>query len=89
MLAGLFALVATASGCAKNVDKIEFNKWGNSYIPKGNSIDTSAQGGAPVGGSTNGRESIPKASLGGTYQRATSVSPHYRLVGGFHSNSTQ
>ena len=83
--AGLFLAL---TGCAKNVDRINFTKWGNSYIPNGSSIDTTAQGGAStdVGSQLpqNSNNVIPKASLGGAYHRTFASSPSYRLVGGFH-----
>jgi len=77
---------ASGAGCAKNVDRIEFQKWGYSYVPRLSSIDTSTQGGAAqdnVIPSAAGK-SMPAAAVGGTYQRSTATSPNYRLMGGFH-----
>jgi hypothetical protein len=87
------ALSLAAAGCAKNVDRVEFRKWGHSFdrppggMPEGTNIDTSAQGGASVGvgplpESTNYK--LPKASVGGSYHRTFATSPSYRLMGGFH-----
>jgi len=87
------ALLATASGagCAKNVDRIEFQKWGYSYVPRLSSIDTSTQGGAAqksVVPSSAGK-SMPAAAVGGAYERSTATSPNYRLMGGFHITPTK
>jgi hypothetical protein len=77
----------SATGCAKNVDHVEFTKWGHSFVPRGTSMDTTAQGGAPLNNvtpsSTNYR--VPKASVGGSYLRTFATSPSYRMVGGFHT----
>jgi hypothetical protein len=88
------ALAVAASGCAKNVDKIEFKKWGNSFVPpqrNTSGVDTTAQGGAAQNGviPQNGINAMPKASLGGAYQRTFATSPHFRMVGGFHVTSGQ
>jgi hypothetical protein len=81
----------TAQGCAKNVDKVNYNKWGYSFVSRGNGVDTTAQGGAVQGTavpqSTNYK--APKASANGAYQRGFASSPNYRLVGGFHVNANQ
>ncbi len=93
-LAFLLLLGAVAgAGCAKNVDKVEFRKWGHSFdapaggAPPGDNIDTTAQGGSslgngPVPESPNFK--MPKASVGGAYHRTFSSSVNYRLMGGFH-----
>jgi hypothetical protein len=84
---GIFALAAL-SGCAKNVDRIDFTKWGNSYVPRGSSVDTTAQGGVPTTQGATPPQSanhiVPKASLGGSYHRSFATSPSYKMVGGFH-----
>lgn len=87
----IVALIGTSvlSGCAKNVDRINFTKWGNSYLtPQGSSVDTSAHGGTNtiVGSQApqNGINTVPKASVGGAYHRSFATSPSYRMVGGFH-----
>jgi hypothetical protein len=84
LLAAVFAL--TAAGCAKNVERIEFTKWGHSYVPNKSSMDTTAQGGAQQNNvvPTNGVQSMPKASVGGSYHRTFSQSPNFKMVGGFH-----
>jgi hypothetical protein len=85
--------LATASGCAKNVDHIEFKKWGNSFVPPRttDAMDTSVQGGAAQNGVVpkNGVNAMPKAAVGGTYHRTFASSNHYRMVGGFHTPSGQ
>lgn len=85
-LALLLGLSAAAGGCARNVDQVEFNKWGESFS-SGNRIDTSAQGGATQNGvaPTSTNFAVPKASVGGAYHRTTSTSPTYRMTGGFHT----
>lgn len=87
----LTVVLGSASGCAKNVDRINFNKWGNSYLPKNSSMDNSAQGGASQNGEipSSANFVVPKASVGGSYHRSTATSPRYRMVGGFHSGSGQ
>ena len=81
--------LAVMSGCAKNVEKFDYNKWGNSFVPaKQNSsaVDTTVQGGAAQNGQIpqNGVNKVPKASVGGAYQRSFATSPHFRMVGGFN-----
>lgn len=84
---GILAL----SGCAKNVDRAQFTKWGNSFVPRGTSIDTTAQGGATDNNVVpqNGINKLPKASVGGAYHRSFATSPSYRMVGGFHVTAGQ
>lgn len=90
-LTAAVALTFSILGCAKNVDRIDFVKWGNSYVPRGSSMDTSAQGGASQNGlipkSTN--FAAPKASVGGSYHRTYATSPRYRMIGGFHTGAGQ
>lgn len=86
----LSLLIITATGCAKNVDRIEFTKWGNSFVPpRTTGFDTTAQGGGiqnTRGGTPmNNYHMVPKASVGGTYHRTFATSPSYRMVGGFHT----
>lgn len=88
------AFMVTASGCAKNVDRIDFTKWGNSFIPTqrpNSGMDTTAQGGAAVNGVVpqGQNHKVPKASMGGTYHRTFATSPNYRMVGGFHVTGSQ
>lgn len=90
VLATFLAISASAVGCAKNVEQVDFTKWGYSFEPQNNGgtrIDTSAQGGASQSGalpnSTN--FTIPKASVGGAYLRTSSSSASYRMTGGFHT----
>lgn len=86
------ALTVAGSGCAKNVDRIEFEKWGNSFVnPQRNTtgMDLTAQGGAAQNGQIPQNDSykVPRASVGGSYHRNFASSPNYRLVGGFHVSS--
>jgi hypothetical protein len=93
---GTFRLVALSllgavslAGCAKNVDRVDFSKWGNSYVPAASdafkNVDTTAQGGVPNGTQPNSPNYVvPKASVGGAYHRTFATSPSYRMVGGFH-----
>lgn len=86
----LIGLSAAAGGCARNVDQVDFNKWGSSFNSNngsGDRIDTSAQGGASQNGvtPTSTNFAVPKASVGGAYHRTTSTSPTYRMTGGFHT----
>lgn len=81
-------MLASAS-CAKNVDKIDFTKWGNSFVvPQKNvsGMDTTANGGSPQDGVVPESPNFkaPKAAVGGAYQRGFAASANYRLVGGFH-----
>ena len=84
----IMILSALATGCAKNVDRINFTKWGNSYVPQGSSIDTTAQGGSNTLVTSQlpqtGNNIMPRSSVGGAYQRSAATSPSYRMVGGFH-----
>ena len=86
-------LVFSAAGCAKNVERINFTKWGNSSLPAGrNGVDTTAQGGSSLGNTAvpaNANNAMPKSSVGGTYQRTKSQSANYIMTGGFHVNSAQ
>ena len=86
----IIALMIAASGCAKNVDRIEFTKWGNSFVPqRTTSFDTTAQGGGIQnqrgGVPENAYNKMPKAAVGGTYHRTFATSTSYRMVGGFHT----
>jgi hypothetical protein len=93
ILIAVLALTALGS-CAKNVDQVEFTKWGNSFVPAQRNttgMDTTAQGGALQNGVTpqSPNHKVTKASVGGSYHRTFSTSPNYRMVGGFHVNSSQ
>jgi hypothetical protein len=87
------SMMAALAGCSKNVERMEFEKWGNSYVPRGSSIDTSAQGGVSTAQGNaapqNGIHAVPKASVGGTYQRSFATSTNYKMVGGFHVGPSQ
>ena len=84
-------LFLAASGCAKNVDRVNFTKWGNSFVPRGSGVDTTAQGGAAQNGviPKSQNNQLTKASIAGTYHRTFAASPNYRLIGGFHINANQ
>ncbi len=87
ILAAGFVAALGGSGCARNVDRIEFEKWGSSYLPKNfTTFDTTAQGGSPVGGVVpqSPNYQLPKTSVGGTHHRTFATSSRYRMVGGFH-----
>ena len=89
----ILASVLVASGCGnKNVQHIGFNKTGYSNLTGALKADSSAQGGSSSGyssipGSTN--NVIPRSSVGGGYQRSSSQSAHYVVVGGFHVTQNQ
>src|SRR5947208_1601105 len=93
-LPAVFLALVSASGCAKNVDRFQFTKWGNSFIPAPQGgvtqMDTSAQGGAAQNGviPKSPTMAMPRAAVGGSYQRNFATSSHYRMVGGFHVNNS-
>lgn len=83
--------MALASGCAKNVQKVQYTKWGNSFVPRGTGVDTTAQGGASQNGVVpqGPNNKLTKASAAGAYFRTFASSPNYRMVGGFHVTASQ
>ncbi len=87
----VLGFLTLGTGCAKNVDRIQFTKWGNSFIPRGTGVDTTAQGGATQNGVIPQSPSFQntKASVGGAYYRTFATSSHYRMVGGFHVTAGQ
>jgi hypothetical protein len=91
LFVAIFLLITSGAGCAKNVDRINFTKWGSSFVPRGSGMDTTAQGGGALNGVVpqSADKRMPKASVGGTYLRSFAESPRYRMVGGFHVNPAQ
>ena len=93
ILTALGLISGFAAGCGnKNVDHLSFNKTGYSNITGALKADTSAQGGSSDGASAlpgTANNVMPHSSVGGTYQRSTSQSVHYRVIGGFHVTQFQ
>ena len=93
ILSALGMISVYASGCGnKNVDHLYFNKTGYSNLAGSLKADTSAQGGSSDGASAlpgTANNVMSRTSVGGTYQRSTSQSAHYRVIGGFHVTQSQ